>query len=433
MPATAKILLVFAGMLIAARLRLHLGLAMVLGSIALTLWSGATLHGTVRLLAAASQDRDLWLLAVITMLIELCRFVTETRNAEALMGAVQRWGGRHGRIAALIALPAVIGLIPMAAGALLSAPFVREASSGTHRPVEWKAAVNYWFRHLWEYWWPLYPGVMVAMAIFKMDTPRFVAIQIAFTPVTAAVGYFLLIRPWLPELMRPVTVQDPARLREAVRVLMPLGLVAAAMILLPMPLRWLAPGIDQANRRLLAVAIGLAGGLSFIYRDERRARASGAAGRMFSTLFRRSSLSLLGTLFGGLVFKAMLERASLLPVAAREMAESGIPVALTVAVLPFLAGLVTGLTIGYVGSAFPLVVGLASVPASGMTPAATLVLAYAAGYAGVMLSPVHLCLLMTNEYFGARLFGMYRWVAPCVALVSAFTLLLYAFLRSLGW
>ena len=37
-----------------------------------------------------------------------------------------------------------------------------------------------------------------------------------------------------------------------------------------------------------------------------------------------------------------------------------------------------------------------------------LALANAAGFAGVMFSPVHLCLVLTREYFGAKLAPIYR-------------------------
>ena len=53
-------------------------------------------------------------------------------------------------------------------------------------------------------------------------------------------------------------------------------------------------------------------------------------------------------------------------------------------------------------------------------------LAYAGGYAGVMLSPVHLCLVLTAEYFKADLGAVYREVVKpvlAVLLVAVFAYL----------
>ena len=440
MPAIAKILIVFAGTLLAARLRVQLGVALVLGGVALTFWAGAPAPQAAANLWYALRDADLWLLLIITVLIEMCRFVTEGRNARELMAAVQRWGGRHGRAASLMGLPAVIGLIPMAAGALLSAPFVKEASAGTERTAEWKSAVNYWFRHVWEYWWPLYPGVIMAMSIFGMDTLRFVSTQIVFTPVTIAAGYFFLIRPHLG-LLTTATSPGEGSNRRAFLVMLPLLIIVAAMTILPYPLKALLPDVSPQNRRLLAVMFGLFAGLAMIFVDERRARRSGVGeadgtggpGRMFSTLFQWNSLSLLLTLAGGLLFKSFMDRSGLLPLAARELVGSGIPVEAIVAGLPFLAGMVTGLTVGFVGPAFPLVVGLMQAPGSGLTPLATLTLAYGFGYAGMMLSPVHLCLLMTNQFFRSSPTAVYRLFVPCEAVVMLYALAAHLVLKLLGW
>jgi hypothetical protein len=60
------------------------------------------------------------------------------------------------------------------------------------------------------------------------------------------------------------------------------------------------------------------------------------------------------------------------------------------------------------------------------------VLAYGFGYMGMMLSPVHLCLLVTKEYFSAGLLGVLRIILPCVAVILVFCLLSYGALRVAG-
>jgi len=104
-----------------------------------------------------------------------------------------------------------------------------------------------------------------------------------------------------------------------------------------------------------------------------------------------------------------------------------------VAALPFLAGFVTGIALGFTGISFPLIVGLMSAEASTLTPWATLVLAYGFGYMGMMLSPVHLCLLVTKDHFGASLFAVYRQIMPCIAVVLLYSVLAHVLLNTVGW
>ena len=93
------------------------------------------------------------------------------------------------------AMPAIIGLLPMPGGALFSAPLVE--TSFEDRPVsrEEKTALNYWFRHLWEYWWPLYPGVVLAIALLEVDISRYMAFMAPLSLITILVGIIFILRP----------------------------------------------------------------------------------------------------------------------------------------------------------------------------------------------------------------------------------------------
>src|SRR5262249_16135590 len=46
--------------------------------------------------------------------------------------------------------PALVGLLPMPAGALVSAPLVNDAAGSKPVSPEARTFINYWFRHLWE-------------------------------------------------------------------------------------------------------------------------------------------------------------------------------------------------------------------------------------------------------------------------------------------
>jgi hypothetical protein len=52
------------------------------------------------------------------------------------------------------------------------------------------------------------------------------------------------------------------------------------------------------------------------------------------------------------------------------------------------------------------------------------------GYAGMMLSPVHLCFLLTVDYFSASFIKVYKYILPCAMSVMAFGIILYQMLQS---
>ncbi|MBC7323953.1 MAG: DUF401 family protein, partial [Moorella sp. (in: Bacteria)] len=72
-------------------------------------------------------------------------------------------------------LPAFIGLMPSAGGALFSAPLVGRAAANTSLDAEEKSFINYYYRHIWEYFLPLYPGVILTSHLSGLPLPRLIA------------------------------------------------------------------------------------------------------------------------------------------------------------------------------------------------------------------------------------------------------------------
>jgi hypothetical protein len=97
--------------------------------------------------------------------------------------------------------------------------------------------------------------------------------------------------------------------------------------------------------------------------------------------------------------------------------------------LPFVAGIVTGIAIGFAGITFPILVGLIEATGQGHLLVPYIVLAYAFGHTGQMLSPIHLCYVVSNRYFEAPLPRTYRQILPSSACVAAGALGYFALLR----
>jgi len=56
------------------------------------------------------------------------------------------------------------------------------------------AAINYWFRHIWEYWWPLYPGVLLASGLAGISLPLIVALMIPVSVFVTVIGMAMMFR-----------------------------------------------------------------------------------------------------------------------------------------------------------------------------------------------------------------------------------------------
>jgi len=91
--------------------------------------------------------------------------------------------------------------------------------------------------------------------------------------------------------------------------------------------------------------------------------------------------------------------------------------------LPFLVGLATGFSMAFVGVALPLLVPYIT-SELGVSGSA-LLLAYVSGMMGHLLSPVHLCLILSAEYFKANLARVYRYVLPPALGIEAIAIVIY--------
>lgn len=429
-PPILKILTVFLGMLLLTRLRISLGFAIILGGIGLNFWAGYTPIEVLANLATALKQGYLWMLMAITALVvEFGRYMSQERNAQAIVALSRRLGGRHGRLWSLMVAPLVIGLVPMPAGALFSAPMIGQIVDEDHWSPEWKTAVNYWFRHVVEYWWPIYPVVIISLSMFHMETWQYVLAMIAFTPITLLAGYVFLLHPHRDRLIGVRSSVPEASIRRFALVMLPLAVIILSVLLLPSILGLAIPSLSPQLRKMLAMLIGMVLGLGMILRDE-----SGQTNkRLLVSLFERRSLNILLIVGSVAIFQSLLESSRLLPDASRELMNAGVPVILLIAGLPLLAGFITGVAVGFAGMAFPLIIGLMNQAGSGLTPMATLALAFGFGYMGIMLSPIHLCLLVTRDYFSSSLIPIYRQIAPCIMVMLGFSLVMYVVFNALGW
>ena len=145
---------------------------------------------------------------------------------------------------------------------------------------------------------------------------------------------------------------------------------------------------------------------------------------LWKAVMNRNTLPMLLLIFGIMAFKGALIDSQAVSQIREEMVRYQIPFLMVVMGMPFISGLITGIAVGFVGATFPLLVPLFA----GLSPLDFLLhgsLAYVSGYVGMMLSPVHICLLVTKDYFKASLAASYRHIyKPAVAVMLTWMVVL---------
>ncbi len=416
LPALLKILGALALILALNAALKSLTAATLIAALALGVWLGHPLLpgadspgvGRIALERLISPD-NLMLGTIIVQVVCLSYMMAEWGVMEELVGAVKR---RISRRAAMAALPAIIGWLPMPGGAYFSAPLVDRCDLGQQIPPLIKTKTNYWFRHIWEYWWPLYPGVMLALMLTGLPLWQWVLLMLPFSLAAVGVGYLYLLRR-VPEEVGAAAGTDA----EGGSLLALVGPILLTILLYAL-IQVATPRVYEVNR-YLPMVIGLCGGILLLARQRRI--GSGQTGRI---LLKSNTLKMVVIVFAVRVFGAMID--AKLPggvdLGARmseEIARWHIPALLIVMIVPFVCGLTTGIAIGMVGAGLPVVVLLAGKDPDPATLLSYTALGYSFGYIGIILSPVHICLLVSNEYFKVRLMhSLVRLLPPSLTMLA---------------
>ena len=390
-PYLVRIVLSLVSILVFQKILKRLDLAMVLGIIVLALWTGHSPSSILSVTADRVISLDMFFLAfVITGVIWLSSFMSEAGIMKDLVTSLK---SRLSKRAILAALPAVVGLLPMPAGALFSAPLVDDADSENSLGPDDKARINYWFRHVWEFWWPLYPGVLLAVDLAGLPIWMFVGVMAPLFFAAIASGYVFLLRKTPNGRPQERGPDDKA--------FIPLILPTLTVIAVYIVVMLIAPPVAAFNK-YLPMAIGIVCGVAVI---QMQRPASAAVWK--KVIFSKRVVGLvliiiLARVYGAFIEARLEDGAFLMEKVRIELDTFGIPAMILVVVIPFISGLTTGITVGYIGASFPVVLSLAAGAGRGEF-LSTMVLGYASGYVGMMLSPIHVCLIVTNEYFKTHL------------------------------
>ena len=388
----------FAAVLALLRLKVPLW-AVMPGSV---LFLGIASHFTpgqyLQVLLNTCRDPSTAILMLFLYMVSLLEKIMRHSGAlDRMIAAMEHY--IPGRRLRLVMMPAFLGFLASPGGAMFSAPFVEKAGQGLGLSGEHKTFINYWFRHLWEYSLPLYPAFVMAATILEIPIGPFFSRMFPCTLIAIASGViFCLATLKLPPREKKVSEPD-GYLRDLVWGAFP---VVALLILVA----------------FFHVNVALALALVLFFTAIRARLAWKSLPRLLKEGF---SLSLLASVFAILLFKDALGLSDLACGLSAFLGAHGVPILLLFFLLPCLTGFLTGVTQAAVGIAFPLLLVMADPSAHPRW----FCFAYCCAMIGVMLSPVHLCLILTAEYFKVDFTRIYRYMALPLLFVAGAAALLY--------
>jgi integral membrane protein (TIGR00529 family) len=395
----SKIGFVFFSILLLTYKKVNLWISLLVGTFLLGFLFHLSLQMILTVLFTSVLDRKtLLLLGALVFILLFSSLLKETgRMKEILEGF--RTILKDVRIVIAL-LPAMIGLMPIMGGALVSAPMVVEGSDELKLSPERRTFINYWFRHIWEYVVPTYPALILATALIGIPIRRFGWMNLPLTLTAIVTG--TLAGFW--GIPASQGVRERANPKTGWRLfgnLFPLLFALLLVIVLKVELAY-AFGVTVL-------------GMIFLYRIKGQL--------IFKAIKESLNRDLLLTVAIVMGFKGVLESSQAIRAVSVALSSSGIPLWLIAVLIPMLIGVMTGVTFAPIAIGFPILIPLFQKDPHFLN---YMMLAFAAAISGDLLSPFHLCLILTKDYFRADLKGVYRlmWL-PVIFLLTVALLMTF--------
>ncbi len=310
----------------------------------------------------------------------------------------------------LAILPAVIGFLPVAGGALMSAPLVdSEAERLGLKPAK-KAYVNFWFRHTIFPVYPLSQVLIVAAGLSGVTVLSIIIRQIPVVTVMAIVGYLIGFSK-IRDTKKTETQVNPDKTRSNLKSLIVSFSPILATIIVAITLGLIDPSLSRLGfDALIAILVGLVL-IVVITKPDRNTST-----KPFKSW---GIYGITAAAYGAFLLRNMLIAAGIPDIFTSFAASNSVDTTLLLIVVPAALGMLTASALGGVSISVPILAGIIA-----LSPR-TASLIYMSAYLGYMMSPTHLCLTFTADYFKCSLEKIYKYAIPSFLATFATTLLIY--------
>lgn len=390
-----KLLVVIAVIIFLIRKKWNLGYIILLSSLLLGLLFGLNPKEIgINFLQALIDPVTIRLIGIIVLVLLLSSILKRIESLKDIVDSLQKLVKDYRLILAFI--PSFLGLLPMPAGAMFSAPMVKEIGDRAGLNPEEDTFVNYWFRHIWEFVWPLYPSIILLSALLEVEVREIIIVQLPITLIALMLGLI-----WEQRYLRRDEASDKREdfglnIKKLFFCIWPILLVIFMVIIIKIDL-------------LISLIIVIVS-LILLNRSKMKTEV------IIEIIKKDIPLNIVVLIAGIMIFKRMLETTGAIMVIPGFFTELGVHPLVILFSIPFLIGMLTGITSAIVGIGFPVL--LPFIVIQGEVNLNYAMFAFVGGYMGHMLSPMHLCLVVTNDYFKADMGKIYKMLILPLIIIS---------------
>jgi len=395
------VILAFILILILIRKKVNFGLSLFLGSLIVGVFSlqlitpidipKAIIEASIY--SFEKQEiitETLELALLMTLIFVLAKTMQETGAITKLIDSLRTFFSKGGTLGVI---PAVYGLMPVPGGALFSAPLIDKEGDKYKLKNNQKNFLNIWFRHIW---FPVYPisSAMILICSMKFSGVPIQMLMLANIPSflgALLIGFFFLRRYTKNTSQTTNIIQKDYR-----------GLIYILPPIVPLlfyPLKFI--GLTETRCFLIGVSLSLLLLYFLLHIDT----------KTYIGIMKKSfTWNLAIAIFGIMILREMIRISQIHVLITETMQNLAFPALFIVILIPLLLGTLTGYNLGAVALSYPLVesfFAFTGVQLLGLTS-----LLFMSSLIGYLISPIHLCNVLSSEYLKTDTTRMYKMFLP---------------------
>lgn len=294
-------------------------------------------------------------------------------------------------------LPAILGLLPVPGGALMSAPLVESAAEKLGLGNAKKTYVNMWFRHIIFPIYPMGQFIILTAALTNTQISSILMRQIPVVAVMTLAGYLVL---------RKSTVSNSATRRIKLGENLKKFLLSFSPIL-AMILTVALLQVDVSVAAFIGIFL-----LILIAKPTKQ--------MLIKTISNITIYKVALAAYGAMLLRSVVGASGISEALGQTIAATSIGEVVLLSVIPVVLGFLVGLPSGSVAISVPIIAGVIT-----FTPRSASLL-FISAFLGYLAAPTHLCLVLTTDYFKSSLSKVYRFLVPSVIVSFGAALLVYS-------
>jgi len=396
------VVIAFIAIIFLIRKKFNFGLSLIFGSLILGLFSLQTIElidipkAIIQASIYSFEEHQIVtetveLAVLMTLIFTLAKCMQDTEAIKKLIDSLRTFFSKGGTLGVI---PAVYGLMPVPGGALFSAPMIGEEGEKYQLDKNQKNFLNVWFRHIW---FPIYP---ISSAMILICSEKFSNINIyhlILFNIPAFIAAIIIGIIYLKKFIKKPSLQPTKTKKDYT------GLIYLLPPIVPLFFYGILQIFDFPQIR--SFLIGVIFSIILLYFLIK------ISFKEYTQIIKKSvTWKLALAIFGIMIFREMFEVSQANILIADMIGKLPVPALLIIIIIPLLLGLLTGYNLGAIALSYFLVepfFQLTGINIIGLTS-----IIFISSLVGYLISPIHLCNVLSSEYLKTDTTRMYKMYIP---------------------